>query len=285
MTHGETPSVLAVSWGKGDPKQDAISVVFLDEEGRLRDHTQFDNLVDTEYQDEFKDLLRRRRPDLVVIGGFSMATAKLSQRVKELIRPRLNENGEPSAEEQRNETPIIYMHDAVARLYRNSDRASEEFPALGPVQRYCVGLARYAQSPLNEYAALGPDIVAITFDDGDQHSVRISWWCTCFLLVLIHFQIPAERLLVSLERALVDVVNKVGVDINRASAEVYPRCLLPFVCGLGPRKAQALIHKINALVCRIISSFFRSSQALLRMGIWSTENNLSGLVSSPRNCS
>lgn len=51
------------------------------------------------------------------------------------------------------------------------------------------------------------------------------------------------------ERALVDVTNKVGVDINRAVADSYYQHLLPFVCGLGPRKAQVLVKKIGSLVC------------------------------------
>jgi hypothetical protein len=34
-------------------------------------------------------------------------------------------------------------------------------------------LARYAQSPLNEFAALGSDIAAITLDDEDQQLVSM----------------------------------------------------------------------------------------------------------------
>ena len=63
---------------------------------------------------------------------------------------------------------------------------------------------------------------------------------------------PKEKLLSALERALVDVVNKVGVDINRAASESYYSYLLPYVAGLGPRKAQALIKKIASLVCKLL---------------------------------
>lgn len=58
------------------------------------------------------------------------------------------------------------------------------------------------------------------------------------------------------ERALVDITNKVGVDINRAVTDSYYQHLLPFVCGLGPRKAQALVKKIGALV----GSLFRKQE-------------------------
>lgn len=37
MKLGDTASVLAVSWGKGDPHKDAITLVFVDEAGRMRE--------------------------------------------------------------------------------------------------------------------------------------------------------------------------------------------------------------------------------------------------------
>ena len=62
-------------------------------------------------------------------------------------------------------------------------------------------------------------------------------------------QVSREKLLTALERVLVDVTNKVGVDINRAVTDSYYQQLLPYVCGLGPRKAQVLVKKIAAMVC------------------------------------
>jgi transcription elongation factor SPT6 len=55
-------------------------------------------------------------------------------------------------------------------------------------------------------------------------------------------------LLLAFERVLVDVTNQIGVNINRAVADEYYQHLLPFVCGLGPRKAQAMVKKVVALV-------------------------------------
>ena len=51
-----------------------------------------------------------------------------------------------------------------------------------------------------------------------------------------------------MERVIVDVVNKVGVDINRAVTDSYYQHLLEFVSGLGPRKAQVLVKKIASMV-------------------------------------
>ena len=79
-------------------------------------------------------------------------------------------------------------------------------------------------------------------------------------------QIPKEKLLIALERVLVDVTNKVGVDINRAVTDSYYQRLLPFVCGLGLRKASALVKKIAGLVSHI-DIFVSGLISLLRVEI------------------
>jgi len=157
-------SVLAISWGKGDPQKDAITMVFLDEGGRMRENTKIDNLHDTDSQDEFIDLLRRRRPEVIAIGGFSISTLKLANRVKEMLRgtPPAPESAWGASAQPEFDIPVVYVHDDVARLYYRSKRAGEEFSTISPTARYCIGLARYTQSPLNEFAALGSDLTAIS---------------------------------------------------------------------------------------------------------------------------
>lgn len=183
MKPGDTTSVLSISWGKGDPHKDAITLVFVDEAGRMREHTKIDNLHDTETYDEFIDLLRRRKPDVIVIGGFSMTTLKLVHRVKEVLQGVGPSTGlVPPPEYSKFDIPVIYVLDDVARIYQHSKRAADEFSALSPTAKYCVGLARYTQNPLVEYAALGPDIVAISFEEEDQHLVCFEPDCFSHLL-------------------------------------------------------------------------------------------------------
>lgn len=165
-----------MSWGKGDPQKDVITIIYLDEGGRLREHTRVDNLVDEDNRKELRDILKRRRPDVIAVGGFSMATAKLRHRVKELIDPKpdpMSDDIGPPPESFNIE--VIYVDDEVARIYQHSKRADEEFSALPPLAKYCIGLARFVQSPLNEYAALGSDITAITFNEDYQQLVRSSF--------------------------------------------------------------------------------------------------------------
>lgn len=173
--------MLVISWGKGDPNKDAITLVYLDEAGRLRDHAKIDNLYDQDNLDEFLFLLDNKKPDVAVVGGFSIATLKLMQRVKEVLRGTTlsGQDGNGWGNSKAFDIPVIYVHDDVARIYQHSKRAAQEFTALSPTAKYCVGLARYVQSPLNEFAALGPDITAISFDEENQNLVcRDLWYST-----------------------------------------------------------------------------------------------------------
>jgi transcription elongation factor SPT6 len=239
---GETPAVLAVSWGKGDPQKDHITLVFLDEAGRLREHTRIDNLNDPEFQDEFRDFVRRRKPDVIAVGGFSVATTKLSSQIKETLHQTLGEDGRlanPGDAQEFSRIAITYVFDEIARKYQHSSRVADEFATFSPIIKYCIGLTRYLQNPLNEYAALGSDITAISFEEEYQHLL------------------PTDKLLMVMERVLVDCVNRIGVDINRAVTDPYYQHLLPYVCGLGPRKAQALVKKIGSLVNGFLDTIFQ----------------------------
>ncbi|KAI6041933.1 helix-hairpin-helix motif-domain-containing protein [Pisolithus marmoratus] len=101
---------------------------------------------------------------------------------------------------------------------------------LSPIAKYCIGLAC-------------ADITAILFEDEDQH------------LIL------KEKLLIMLKRVLIDVTNKVSVDINCAVVDSYYQHLLPFICGLGPHKAHALVRKIASLGGNLVNcdQFIKSS--------------------------
>lgn len=47
---------------------------------------------------------------------------------------------------------------------------------------------------------------------------------------------------------MVDVVAGVGVDLNRCVHDKYYAAILPYVSGMGPRKAQGLIKGIVGAV-------------------------------------
>lgn len=180
--------MLAVSWGKGDPQKDPIYAIFLDDAGHLREHARFDNLMDPAHRLDFSDLISRRKPDVIVVGGFSILATRLMERIREVVgyteghqNNALDSQGVDDSNEDRgqnnhpnNLVPVVWMPDQVARIYQHSKRAEEEFSGLPPVGRYCVGLARFAQSPVNEYAALGSDLTAIFYNE-DQHLASTTY--------------------------------------------------------------------------------------------------------------
>ena len=68
-----------------------------------------------------------------------------------------------------------------------------------------------------------------------------------------NFVVPSEgKFYAAFERALVDEVNKEGIDFNRAEDEPYHVFMLRFVSYLGPRKAQALVKRNVAIVSQYI---------------------------------
>lgn len=228
---GTTARVIALSNGMSDPSREKISFARVDDDGRALEHGQLGNLArDEEARAQFADLIVRAQPDVIAVSGFCADTHKLVKDLENVI----NEMGlmgpeyeDPETHELRTDLlDVVVANDEVARLYKDSPRAQAEHPALPPLTRYCVAFARYLQDPLKEYAALGKDIVSLNFHP-------------CQNLV------PEDKLRKTLETSLVDMVNLCGVDINEAVANPYVANLLPYVSGLGPRKAQAVIKGIN----------------------------------------
>lgn len=187
LAKGQVPRVMAVSAGRGDLKRDWVHLVVLSQRSTLIQH---DRLMETHthtIRDQLKFNIALYKPDVIVVNGFTPSTLRLRhevvQSVNELQGSQAGDFGadaEDDEDEIRKFSPakdikIIYVHDDVARLFQNSRRALADFRELVPVARYCVGLARYAQSPLCEFASLGRDLTAITYD---PHQKLVSKLCT-----------------------------------------------------------------------------------------------------------
>ena len=246
MQLGTVPRVLAMSNGSGAFGRDAICWAWVEEDGRVLENGKFIDLAlgDPERGTEdgtdvsaFVELVDRRKPDVIGISGFSAETKKLFKQVEEIVERKdlhCAEFEDEDGNKLSDKLEAIIVNDEVARLYQTSDRATMEHPGFAPLTKYCVGLAKYLQNPLAEYASLGRDIVSISFDPNQQY-------------------VPQDRLLKLLETAMVDTVNLCGVDINEAVGDPYIANLLPYVCGLGPRKAAQLLKVINLNGGEVIS--------------------------------
>ncbi|RDW91316.1 putative transcription elongation factor spt6 [Coleophoma crateriformis] len=232
MVLGTIPRVLALSNGNGDPGRDAVCWAWVEEDGRVLEHGKFDNLSrDNNARDAFVELVQRRKPDVLGVGGFSVETHKLISHLKDLVKDRELRGAEyedqETGEDRSEPLDVVVVNDEVARLYKDSPRAALDHPALVPLTRYCVALAKYLQNPMKEYAALGKDVISLSFHPSQQ-------------------LLPEDKLRRQLDTAMVDMVNLCGVDINEAIGDSYTANLLPYVCGLGPRKATSVIKAINA---------------------------------------
>lgn len=237
MELGTIPRVLALSNGAGN-RTDAICWAYVDENGRVLENGKFTDLrvgnpekylADGKDVAAFVDLVERRKPDVIAVSGWSVETRRLYKDLQEIVdkndlrcAPYEDEDGS----ERSDKLDVIIANDEVARLYYTSDRAAADHPGIVPLTRYCIALAKYMQSPLKEYAALGRDIISISFHEHQN-------------------LLPVEKVLKYLEMAMIETVNLVGVDINEAVQDQYTANLLQYVAGLGPRKASQLLKVIN----------------------------------------
>jgi transcription elongation factor SPT6 len=191
MEPGETPTVLALTNGKGDIR-DAVIAIMLDDNGVVLTQTKFDNLKDDDDREAFTDLIERRKPKVVAIGGLSVHTARLKDEVQGVLREiGIKLSGEnppisdtyPSHDEFTQDlaifdekirpfsTPLILPNDSTARMYMNSEEAAKEHPGLPINGRYALALARFVQNPLNAYAKLGRRMLDIVFMEYHQKLV------------------------------------------------------------------------------------------------------------------
>ena len=238
MMIGTVPRVFALSNGTSTVGREAVCWAYVDDGGRVLGNGKFTDLAlgdperGTDDGSDVKalvDLIQRLEPDVIAVSGFSAETRKLYKQMDEIAERKSMHGGEYEDEDGNKRTDkleVVVVNDEVARLYQTSERSNTEHPGFAPLTKYCVALARYLQNPMKEYASLGRDIVSISFDSAQRF-------------------VPQERIMKALETAMVDMVNLCGVEINEAVSDLYTASLLPYVSGLGPRKAAQLVKVVN----------------------------------------
>ncbi len=110
----------------------------------------------------------------------------------------------------------VVVSEAGASVYSASEFASKELPDLDVSLRGAVSIARRLQDPLAELVKIDPKSIGV---GQYQHDVN---------------QAGLAR---SLEAVVEDCVNKVGVDLNTASAPLLAR-----VSGLSPAVAASIVR-------------------------------------------
>ncbi|MGE3164939.1 MAG: Tex family protein [Planctomycetota bacterium] len=111
--------------------------------------------------------------------------------------------------------PVVAVSEAGASVYSASDVAREEFPDLDVTLRGAVSIARRLQDPLSELVKVEPRSIGV---GQYQHDVAQ----------------PALKQ--RLDHVVESCVNRVGVDVNTASA-----ALLSYVAGIGRNLAKKIV--------------------------------------------
>eukprot|EP00039_Didymoeca_costata_P008067 m.107521 g.107521 ORF g.107521 m.107521 type:complete len:1792 (+) comp13933_c0_seq1:186-5561(+) len=180
---------------------------------------------------ELKQLITSQNisPELVVLGACKNAD-RFKQDLEELL-------GEISQETDEALTPVEYGDLALPQAYGRSNISEKQFPDLPKELRVAIMLGRQIQAPELAYACM-------VNRDKDILNIRMH---------PLQDMIPERILVEALEEEVTTVVNKLGMNVNHALhgrlavGGTFPFLAsgLPFISGLGPRKAYSLMRQIN----------------------------------------
>lgn len=120
---------------------------------------------------------------------------------------------------------VELVDNMLPKVYSNSLRGESDFREYPPLLREAISTGRLLQDPLIEFAQL--------CNSDDE--------ILCLKYHALQDELSKEELLHALQLEFVNRTNEVGVDINRAINYPHTSNLVQFVCGLGPRKSQALM--------------------------------------------
>lgn len=165
-----------------------------------------------------KNFIRAKKPHVIVIGGESREATMIQQDMQEICQQLSDDDQFPSIQ-------VNISDNELAKIYSQSKKGIADFRDYPTLLRQAVSLARKIQDPLVEYSQL------CTADEEIM----------CLRYHTLQDQIPKEQLLESLYLEFINRTNEVGIDVNLAVQNSLTVNLVQFVCGLGPRKGQALV--------------------------------------------
>ncbi|MGE0083631.1 MAG: Tex family protein [Desulfococcaceae bacterium] len=175
-------------------------IVCLDAQGKLLHHDTIYLHQPEKAGDTIKKLCQAFEIEAVAIGN-GTASRESENFMKEIGLP-------PAIQ-------IVMVNESGASIYSASEVAREEFPDLDLTVRGSVSIARRLMDPLSELVKIDPKSIGV---GQYQHDV------------------DQTALKQSLDDVVISCVNRVGVDVNRASVQ-----LLTYVSGLGPQLAKNIV--------------------------------------------
>ena len=152
---------------------------------------------------ELKKLIAKYHIDLISVGN---GTA--SRESEQVIVSLLKEIKEP--------VQYVIVNEAGASVYSASKLATEEFPDFDVAQRSAASIARRLQDPLAELVKIDPKSIGVGQYQHDMNQKKLND---------------------TLTGVVEDCVNKVGVDLNTASAP-----LLAYISGISKTLAKNIVE-------------------------------------------
>lgn len=151
---------------------------------------------------ELKRLIKKYQVSLISVGN-GTASRESEQVIVDLIKEV--------------DTPLQYVivNEAGASVYSASKLATEEFPNFDVGQRSAASIARRLQDPLSELVKIDPKSIGVGQYQHDMNQKKLGE---------------------SLSGVVEDSVNKVGVDLNTASAP-----LLEYISGISKVIAKNIV--------------------------------------------
>lgn len=156
----------------------------------------------TEAKAVLKKLIKKYNVTLISVGN-GTASRESEQVIVELLKEL--------------DTPVQYIivNEAGASVYSASKLATEEFPNFDVGQRSAASIARRLQDPLAELVKIDPKSIGVGQYQHDMNQKKLGE---------------------ALEGVVEDSVNKVGVDLNTASAS-----LLEYISGISKVIAKNIV--------------------------------------------
>ena len=151
---------------------------------------------------DLKKLIDKYDVDLISVGN-GTASRESEQVIVELIK----ELSKP--------VQYVIVNEAGASVYSASKLATEEFPQFDVGQRSAASIARRLQDPLAELVKIDPKSIGVGQYQHDMNQKKLGE---------------------TLEGVVEDCVNKVGVDLNTASAP-----LLQYISGISKVIAKNIV--------------------------------------------
>ena len=151
---------------------------------------------------ELKRLIKKYNVDLISVGNGTASRESeqiIVDLIKELDRP----------------VQYVIVNEAGASVYSASKLATEEFPNFDVGQRSAASIARRLQDPLAELVKIDPKSIGVGQYQHDMNQKKLGE---------------------TLGGVVEDCVNKVGVDLNTASAS-----LLEYISGINKTIARNIV--------------------------------------------